>query len=161
MSSDNRVSIQIPLADLTKVLEAIKVAEQLLKPYLISLSPDERKELPKMSDKTTPFVEKALEYAESNPEFAPPYMNVPELKIDLNAVYDLTKIFRAIAQLYDNISDTTMLSGSEAYVAALTYYNSIKQAAKLNVPGAKPIQEDLKKRFEKSKGKEGEEDKKA
>jgi len=40
-----------------------------------------------------------------------------------------------------------MLAGSEAYVAALSFYNSVKQAAKLNVPEAKTIYEDLKKRF--------------
>jgi len=51
--------------------------------------------------------------------------------------------------LCDNLPDTEMLSGSEAYVAALTYYNSVKQAAKMNVPSAKAIYEDLRKRFEK------------
>jgi hypothetical protein len=39
------------------------------------------------------------------------------------------------------------LSGSEAYVASLAFYNSVKQAARINVPGAKAIAEDLKLRF--------------
>ena len=39
------------------------------------------------------------------------------------------------------------LSGSEAYVASLAFYNSVKQAAKINIPGAKAISEDLKLRF--------------
>jgi hypothetical protein len=41
------------------------------------------------------------------------------------------------------------MSGSEAYTAALAYYNSVKQAAKMNVPNAKSIYKDLKQRFEK------------
>jgi hypothetical protein len=40
-----------------------------------------------------------------------------------------------------------MLAGSEAYIAALAYYNSVKQAAKMNVPGARAIYDDLSKRF--------------
>jgi hypothetical protein len=35
--------------------------------------------------------------------------------------------------------------------SALTYYNSVKQAAKTNVPNAKTIQEELAKRFKHSK----------
>jgi hypothetical protein len=34
-------------------------------------------------------------------------------------------------------------------VGALSYYNSVKQAAKVNAPEAKAIYEDLRKRFEK------------
>lgn len=43
-----------------------------------------------------------------------------------------------------------MVAGSEAYSAALTYYNTVKQANNMNIPGAKVIYEDLKKRFEKT-----------
>lgn len=50
-------------------------------------------------------------------------------------------------QLVLNLDDTTTQAGSESYTAALTYYNSVKQAAKLSVPGSKAIYEDLRKRF--------------
>ncbi len=40
-----------------------------------------------------------------------------------------------------------MNSGSEAYTAALQYYNFVKQADKNNVPAAKPVYEDLAQRF--------------
>ncbi len=50
---------------------------------------------------------------------------------------------------------TVMETGGESYVNALSYYNSVKQATKMNVPGAKSIYEDLRKRFEKSKSGNG------
>lgn len=153
MPKENSVSIQIKPADLKQVLTLLAEAEAILKPYLIALTPEERKEIPKMSDKTIPFVEKALEYAQTNPQLNPPYLSVPELKIDLEAVSDLTQVIRPVEALYENLSDTIMLSGSEAYVAALTFYNSVKQAAKLNIPNAKPIYDDLSKRFEAQKKK--------
>jgi hypothetical protein len=147
MSKENTVSIQMAAADLKKIMDAFKTIESTLKPYLIALTPEERKQLPKMSDKTVPFVEKTLDYARSNPQFAPAYMSIPELKIDIEAVYTLTQIARPLDQLGEGISDTMMLAGSEAYIAALAYYNSVKQAAKMNVPGARAIYDDLSKRF--------------
>jgi len=137
MASENVVSIVIPAEDVAAVQDAIKVIEEKLKPHLVALQPAERKELPKMSDKTAPFVEKVLDYAESDAEFAPAYLDVPELKKDLDAVGMLTLVARPIEQLSEMLNDTIMLAGSEAFVASLAYYNSVKQAAKMNVPGAK------------------------
>ncbi len=83
-------------------------------------------------------------------QFAPSYLNVEELKTDLQAVTDLTQIFRPIEQLCENLNDTITQAGSEAYIASLAYYNSVKQAAKMNIPDAKTIFNDLKIRFEKA-----------
>ena len=104
-----------------------------------------------MGDKSIAFVEKALDYAKSNPEFAPAYLNIPELQIDLRAVQDLTAIWQLLEPLTNNVNDTEMLSGSEAFQAALAYYNSVKHAAKMNVPSAKAILDDLKKRFDRQR----------
>jgi hypothetical protein len=127
MPKENAVSIQIPAAELKKMLDAFKTIESVLRPYLIALTPEERKQLPKMSDKTVPFVEKTLDYAKSNPQFAPAYMSIPELKIDIDAVYTLTQVARPIDQLREGLGDTMMLAGSEAYIAALAYYNLSKR----------------------------------
>ncbi len=117
---------------------------------MISLTAEQRGDIPKMGDATIPFVEKVLDYAQSNPEFTPAYMNVGDLKIDFEAVKDLNTIYRPLLQLQDSLNDSIMLSGSEAYIVALSYYNSVKMGAKMNIPGAKAIYDDLKKRFAKS-----------
>jgi hypothetical protein len=72
---------------------------------------------------------------------------VPELKVDVDAASYLLGVFRPLEQLYETTDDTVMLCGSEAYVAALAYYNNVKQAAKMKVPGAEPIANDLAQRF--------------
>jgi len=51
----------------------------------------------------------------------------------------LTPIFRMISQLENNLNDTVMESGAESYISALSCYNSVKMAANMNVPGAKPF----------------------
>lgn len=149
-TSNNIVAIQIPPADVQAVITKLNEINALLKPYLVALTAEERKQLPKMSEKTVSFVQKSLEYALINPEFAPPYLSVPDLQIDMKAVEDLTSIMQLLQPLCDNVNDTEMMSGSEAYVAALTYYNSIKTAAKRNVTSSKAIADDLKKRFERT-----------
>lgn len=146
-AGDNVISVQIPAKDLAAAKQKLEELKALLDPHLISLTPHERQMLPKMRDKTLPFVEKAMNYAQSSPNFTPPYLDVEELKIDVQAVEDLTQVYRDVEQLCLNLDDTIMLSGSEAYTAALTYYHSVKQAAKVNVPDAKAIFDDLRKRF--------------
>ncbi|MCF8259914.1 MAG: hypothetical protein K9J12_04015 [Melioribacteraceae bacterium] len=147
MPESNQVSIQIPPEVLQEIQTAVTNIQTKLAPYLIALSPEERHQIPKMSDKTTPFVEKTISYTESNPQFAPPYMKADEMKIDFDAVQTLKTIFNPLNQLVSNLDDSIMLSGSEAYIGSLAYYNSVKLASKMDVPGAKPICDDLKQRF--------------
>lgn len=154
MSTENIVSVKITPQDMQTVLDALKLVETTLKPYLIALTPNERKNKLKMGDKSFPFVEKVTEYVVSNPEFVPSYMNVNNLQVDFSAVNELTQIIRQTDQLSSTLNDTILLSGSEAYTNSLIYYNSVKQAAKNNIPNAKPIYNDLKKRFDKIKTKQ-------
>jgi hypothetical protein len=147
MSVDNSISIQIPEGDLTIVRDALALIQTTLAPYLIALTPEDRKKLPKMGDGSEPFVAKVMDYVVSDPQFLPPYLHVVEMKKDWDVVTGLMPIFRTVQQLDSNLSDTVMLSGSEAYEASLNYYKSVKMAAKMNVPNAKTIAEDLSKRF--------------
>ena len=68
----SRTSISATLARKEKdaVLQAIATIKEKL-PFLIDLSAEERKALPKMGDKSRAFVGKALEVATQNPEFLP------------------------------------------------------------------------------------------
>lgn len=152
---ENKVSFSIPdevVADATAKLLEITNS---LKPYLIALKPVERQELPKMGDGTEPFVLKCLDYCVSNPEFGPAFTDFGELKADMKVYEQLIPIYRLVLQLENHLNDTTMQAGAESYVASLSYYNSVKYAAKANVSGAKAIFEDLKKRFAKAKAATG------
>ena len=104
-----------------------------------------------MKDKSVPFLEKIIQYIESNPEFVPVFLNTAEMKKDFNAFTVLNNFLRPLAQITRNLEDTAMLCGSEAYSAGLIYYGSVKQAAKVNVPKAKAVADDLSVRFEAQK----------
>lgn len=149
--NENRISLEISAADMTAVNQAIQTLLEKLQPILIALSASDKNSLAKMKDKTFPFVEKISQYADTNAEFVPAFLDVAEFKKDLAAFGQLNIILRPLMQITQNLDDTATLCGSEAYQAALAYYNSVKQAAKLNVPNAKAVYEDLSVRFEAQK----------
>ncbi|SMD44160.1 hypothetical protein SAMN00777080_2775 [Aquiflexum balticum DSM 16537] len=145
---ENSISITIPPQDLQAVKDMLATIQGILEPYLIALTPEDRRRLLKMGDGSEPFVAKVMDYAVTDPQFLPPFVPLAEMNKDWEAVSGLLPIFRTVQQLQSNLSDTVMLTGSEAFEASLSYYNSVKMAARMNVPNAKTIYEDLSKRWE-------------
>jgi len=147
----NKVNSSVPEPVINEATQLLNNALTVLKPYLIALTSAERMTIPKMSDKTLPFVDKTLAYSSSSPQFVPPYMNLEALAADHKTYEQLIPLFRLVKQLSNGLDDTTMQAGAECYSNALNYYNSVKQAARMDVPGAKTIHEDLRKRFVRTK----------
>ena len=147
MAAENKSIVLIPAAVLTQITDLINQANAALQPYVTALTNEERKSIPKMSDKTQAFVEKTVGYVGSNPEFVPAYMNTEDFAIDFTNTTGLDPILKLAEQLYNNLNDTEMVAGSEAYISALMYYNNVKQGDKNGIPAARSIHEDLQKRF--------------
>lgn len=147
MSDSNRISLSIPQEIVEQAKQLYVQANQLLAPYLINLTPDERIQLPKMGEKSIPFVTKGNEYLKTPGAPIPPYLNVEELDIDVKGFETLRQIRQVAQPTIDMLDDTMLLCGSEAYVAVLAFYTYLKGAAKMNVPGAKTIYDDLSTRF--------------
>tara|TARA_R110002012_G_scaffold6379_1_gene29218 strand:+ start:920 stop:1381 length:462 start_codon:yes stop_codon:yes gene_type:complete len=150
---ENVVAVQIPPKTLAELKTKVDDIVKTLSPLLITLTAQQRKEAPKMGDGTEVFVGKVLDYTKSSPAFLPPYVKADDLEIDFKAVKDLNTLFKPLQQLMANLDDTILMSGSEAYVAALSYYNSVKLAARMNAPGAKVIYDDLSSRFRQTSSK--------
>lgn len=147
MSTRNLVSVDIPDGDIKKVKDAMKIIMDTLSPSLIALTAEERRTMLKMGDGTEPFVEKVLDYIDSNPQFLPTIVNAVEMKKDWKVWGQLIPILRMVDQLQSNLNDTIMEAGSEVYADCLGYYGGVQFGVKMNYPDAKPIDEDLRKRF--------------
>ena len=148
MSQENQISTTIPaetLADIKNKLTAINVS--LASSLIFNLTADDRKCMRVMGDKSIAFVQKALEYAENNQSLVPTYLDVQEAKKDFALTHDLYSILQQINTLQRAVEDTMMVSGSEAYDAALIFYNSVKGASRVNVPGSEAVYNDLQQRF--------------
>ncbi len=146
-SIENRISFQITADQLQTSHTAVQTLMETLVPLLCNVDSEERRALPKMGAKTIDFVSKTLSYTRANPQFQPPFIDVDEFAIDLAAVGVLRDLLQPLTQIVDMLSDTLLLSGSEALMAALACYTSFKGAAKSNAPGAATIVQDLAARF--------------
>ncbi|SEG16927.1 hypothetical protein [Algoriphagus boritolerans] len=147
----NLISIEIPEPVLASVRAHIAAVNAELGPYLPDISPDMLEGLPRMADGREPFVAKAMDFAETNPQFNPPYLDVPELRKDLQAYRELTPIFYELEQITNRVRVAYSAAGSEAFVASLTFYNTVKQAVKVGLAAAKPLYEALRILFERKK----------
>lgn len=143
----SNISQEITPAQYDTLVTKLNEVKALLT-FLINLTPEERQSLPKMGESKQPFVTKALQYAQSFPQIAPPFINLTELAKDRGLALTLQQFTQLVRPWLQAIEDTELAVGSEAYVAALAIYQSAGQAAKANVPGAAAIYADLKTHFE-------------
>lgn len=143
MTAENAFPIVMPAETLIEAVRKLTELYQLLDPYLRPLTPEERQGLVRMGEHTVPFIQKTVVYARTQPQFASPFIALEKLQKDVSAVAGLTPLFYLAEQLYNNLDDTMLLYGSEAYSMALGYYHSVKRAATLNVPDADLIYKDL------------------
>jgi hypothetical protein len=69
------------------------------------------------------------------------------LNIGLAYAVNLRTPENHLQQFFRRIEATGMFAESEAFTQALSYYNSVKQAVRDDIPGAQSLFEKLKKRF--------------
>ena len=90
----NRVSATLSTADQEAVMTALGVIRERL-PFLIDLTTAERVILPKLGDKTQPFVKKAVDIARQHPELLPAGF-LDEMRKDAQLLDGLSPIRLAI-----------------------------------------------------------------
>lgn len=146
MAQHNQISVILSEKDMKEIMDAIAVIQRKL-PFLINMTLEERRTHLKMGDRSFPFVGKSLDYSKSNDFLVPPFLEVNEFDKDMILISQLTQIERPLLGITEGISDTKLRAGSEAYSAALLFYQAVKLAAQMNIPGVKSIYEDLRERF--------------
>lgn len=146
---ENRISVVIPQDVQDSIIANLQAVKAALAPFLHPLKDEDRKKLSKIGDKSLPFVQKCTEYAATNGEFLPKYVDLGEMQKDVTGFTAVNPIANLLDQLTSDVDDTKVLLGSEGYEAARAYYASVKYAAlKQANSSAKPIYEDLAQRFE-------------
>jgi hypothetical protein len=147
---DNRVSAALGEADRQAVLAAIETIRQKM-PFLIALTPEQRRSLPKMGDRSRAFVGKALNIAQPNSDFLPRSFSVEEMARDVALAEALQPVMVALTRLQEQVLDTYTEVGSEAYTAALVVYQSARNSG--GGEALEALLDDMGQRFaRKSKG---------
>jgi hypothetical protein len=139
-----RISASLTTSDRAEVLAAMTTIKDKL-PFLLSLTTDQRKALPKMGDRNVPFVKKALEAAIQNPDFLPRSFDIDEMRKDVELFEAMYPLVVAFSQMQELLNDTYMTVGSEAYSAALQVYNYAKASS--SEAGLSSVVDELGQRF--------------
>jgi hypothetical protein len=144
MAIPNRVSAALSQEDQDALLNAVATIRQKL-PFLLGLSPDERRTLPRLGDKSRAFVTKALEVATQNPDFLPRSFDIDEMRQDVRLFDAMYPLLLSLTQLQELLDDTTTVVGSEAYAAALLVYGYAKTSGRNT--GLDAAVDDMSQRF--------------
>lgn len=144
---NNRLNASMSPEDFNAVKQAIQEIRYRM-PFLLGLTLEERKKLPKISRSNKLFVADALEVARANPEVLPYYLPVQHLENDFTLFQQLSEVLFPLEQLFEKVQDTQMLAGSEAYQTSLVMYKLTRVAAEAGMPGMDTAYAKLKVRFE-------------
>jgi len=140
-------------ASLTKENEELAVqsinAAQAVFPWLIGLTPEVRQSLPKMGKGGLDFVERTLIYGKEHPNLVTAFQDLDTQDHKLGLLKQIQRVLSILEPFCEELSDTYMLLGTEAYASARVFYNTAKAAAKMGVPGCDVIVKDLAERYKK------------
>jgi hypothetical protein len=146
MSNDNRISAELTPAAVTSIQNSVgSVRAQL--PFLVSLSNDERRQLPKLGDNRLALDEDGWTLMNNHPSLVPGYVDLAELAKDRVLRAKLDEVRLSLQALLNDIEGTEMVLGSEMLMAYLAFYANAQQGAKRGVPGAQAIVDVLSKYF--------------
>lgn len=115
-------------------------------PFLVDLTNEQKKALPKFGDKSVAFVNKTLEFAKEHSDVIPARLPMEEFAIDVDLYNLLFMINQKAKNLSDQINDTYLQVGAEAYSTALAVYANL-QTNKDLFDGSEQVLDELSKRF--------------
>ncbi|MBD2100057.1 hypothetical protein [Leptolyngbya sp. FACHB-261] len=144
----NSVSAEFPPAKLEAVLAEIAELRSHFS-FGVSLTPQERRLMIRIGDKTRSFVRTAVEVATENQQLMPGFLDVAEMQRDLELTESLSPVLEALAELQSLIEDTYIAAGTEAYTAARVAYRSARDNSKAF--GLNPSVDRLGRRFRKNR----------
>ncbi len=131
MATQNRISAVLTDADKIAILTAI-IAIKTKLPFLISLSPKERKSLRKAASKRQGYVSDVADGVKAFPSAMPGTFPTAEYLKDANLYVPMGEILPAIMGLALTVEDTRIQLGSELITASDNAYASLKNAARLD-----------------------------
>lgn len=142
----NRLSAVLSVAEIARITAGLADVQQTM-PFLLGLTENERRQLPMIRKSNKLFVDEAVRLVGDNQTLLPGYINPLEMGKDLSLHDQLLEIERMLEQLLEKVRHTRMLAGSEAYVAALLFYEMAKSAAARGIAGSDTVAKRLGERF--------------
>lgn len=147
MANDNKISASISAQDMTDIMAAFATIKAKL-PFLINLTPAEKRRMPNISTERGGMVDTFTTEMGLHADLIPTYVDMTELQKDTALITQLEVIRACANELCEGINDTHQAVGSDMYLAYLSFYNNVKQAAKRAVLGSDAIYQNLRRFFQ-------------
>ena len=138
---------KIPAEVLFNAHSKLDEARGMLEPYFVELSPPERQSLVRIEVESFKILELTHKLAVEYPELFPTFTKAAVFEEEFFTIRELWTFDNKLDKLKSNIGDTEMAVGSHTLDTAMAFYNTVKIAARHDIPGAKVIFEELKPRF--------------
>ena len=151
--SQNRIALQWDVERLNTLDSLLAGLEGQLTD-LIGLSPDERRELTKMGNKSEAFCRQAVTVLSENAQVLPRNFDVDAYRADLAALDALRPRLSRVQRLYERMVDSEMALGSDLMVASLEGYALLKVAGRGE--GLDALRQSLGARFDRRRRQEPE-----
>ncbi|MBS3770712.1 MAG: hypothetical protein V5A51_10005 [Bacteroidales bacterium] len=123
-------------------------------PFLIDMTPEERRSRSVMNSARKPFVEKTIAYGEKDPRIVPNYLDIEEMKKSMKLYEQLVELGAEFKRVGEGLSDTAAAIGENLWTGGLSIYDSSKTASRNGVPGIDSVLNDLKAFFAWDRSKE-------
>ncbi|MCG8411076.1 MAG: hypothetical protein MI739_07310 [Bacteroidales bacterium] len=144
---ENKISYSSTSEEDAALNTAIETIENTLLKKLITLTPEEKRNMLHLGDKSIAFVDKANEAAQQHPGLVNSFIDVNEFNIDVKALGSLRSILFRLSKIVTMLEDSEREVGHEAYKAALQTYALFKQAAQMGHPGTEALVKEMQERF--------------
>jgi hypothetical protein len=146
MTSDNRISAVLSEQDVATVQGALATMREVL-PFLVTLSAQDRREMPRLGLKSAGFDEKCVMYMASRAQFVPGFINTADVQKDRNLRSQLMRFATELQTLATSVDDTLQAISSALWMADRAYYQSVREAAHCGREDAQDVYEDLAQGF--------------
>jgi hypothetical protein len=144
----NKISLTMEPARLQKLLGFAKQIQDDLETDLVPLTDEDRNALPRgMGVRNLDFSHAAFGHGRNHEELVPPYTDIDEMELDLNAVTALRSLLMPLRQSVKLIEDSIDLATAEAYTAGRTIFAMSKTFALAGQHNAQVVADDLASRL--------------
>jgi hypothetical protein len=144
--SQNLLSLQFDAAQLAQVDAALTALEDALA-GLIALTPDQRRGLVRMGQKSEAFCRQTITVLGQNPQVIPPSLSLAEAQADLSTIDALRPRLTRLQRLTERAEATDEALGSDVMSFALEGYALLKLSGKNQ--GLEGLRRELSGRFAK------------
>ncbi|MCU0288472.1 MAG: hypothetical protein MUF15_19015 [Acidobacteria bacterium] len=149
----NKISAEILQDDEDRLVQELDEKRKSLS-FLIELTAEERRTIPKASRRLLDFTETAFFQAQTHPTYLPQYMPFVEFEKDMKLKKSLRRVYEALNAFTKRVKDTILVVDSEAYQAARVFYKTAQTAAKEGSEDAERIVKDMAYHFRKAQPEE-------